>query len=390
MVYDATMRTSATVTPELERPLQAGAGGLGGARTRRRSVRHDAKPPRRCAPALAARPDSPAALVRSHAGHAPAFPGGFVVRPRLTSRLTEERDASLALITAPAGYGKTTLLAEWAREDDRIFAWLTLGAAHDDPAFLLESIANSLADVDVLDRAVSRRLAKRNAAGGRVSLAALLKAAGELSSAIGTTGRSLVLVLDDVQALRGSESRTLLKALTVGLSSGALLALASRTAPALPLGRMRAAQALVELDAAALALSDEEAHDLLRASGLDLGGARCEPLLRLTEGWPAALSLSARVLREEPDPVAALEQFTGDHEALAQYVREEVLQPASPRVREFFNSRVDLRAPVSRCVQRGPRADRLGVDALPACGRRSRGHAARVQPCLVPPAPVAA
>jgi len=334
------MQNSATVTPDLERPLQPPAEAPGSTRTRRRSDRHGGKPRRHGAPTTArartARPDSPAALVRSHAGRAPAFPREFVPRPRLTSRLTGEREASLVLITAPAGYGKTTLLAEWAREDDRVFAWLTLSAAHDDPAFLLESIAGSLADVDVLDHSVARRLAKRQAGAKEASLAELLKAAGELSSEIGTAGRSLVLVLDDVQVIRGSDSRTLLKALTVGLSSGALLALASRTAPALPLGRMRAARALVELDAAELALSDGEARSLLRSSGLDLGDAACERLLRLTEGWPAALAVSAQVLRAEPEPRAVLERFAGDHEALAQYAREEVLEAASPRSREFL------------------------------------------------------
>ncbi len=168
------------------------------------------------------------------------------------------------------------------------------------------------------------------------TLPTLLKATGELASAIGSAPRSVVLVLDDVEALRSSRSRSVLRALAVGLSSGAVLALASRTAPALPLGRLRAAHALVELGVRDLAMSDAEASHLLRASGPALGDARRERLLRLAEGWPAGLSLCVRSLHDETDRASALEPFAGDHRALVQYVSEEVLASATPSARDFL------------------------------------------------------
>lgn len=291
--------------------------------------------------------DSPACLVAIHAGHTPRLPRGFVARPRLMGLLAAECDASLVLLTAPAGYGKTSLLAEWALEDERPFTWVTITAAHDEPAQLLRTLVDALECTDGLDGVAARRISRRARDGA--PLPELLKAMAELSSAIGRARRSAVLVLDDVEVLQSDESRSLLKALAAGLPAGVLLAIASRATPSLSLGRMRAAGALIELDAGDLALDGAEACDLIRAGGLELSDSERARLIRLTEGWPAALALSIRVLRHEADPAAALDHLTGHDHALAQYVDEEVLRTAPEDARDFLarTSILELLSPVA-------------------------------------------
>src|SRR6478735_11559686 len=202
-------------------------------------------------------------------------------RPRLTRALTETTPSLLVSLVAPAGYGKTTLLCDWADRDERPFAWVTLDGEDNDPACLDASVRGAV------DRVVAQH----------------------------RTGR-LVLVLDDVHALREPGAERALAALLDGLPPEVTVALASRTPPPLPVARMRAQGRLAELGPRELAMDASEAAALLALAGAPLGDEEAARLLDGTEGWPAALALAA---------LGSPAGFGGTDRLIAEYVRDEVL-----------------------------------------------------------------
>jgi len=250
--------------------------------------------------------------------HPHAARGGFIKRPRLVSRVAEIPDAPLALLVAPAGYGKSTLLIEWEQVDERPFAWVMLDERHNDPVFLLGSIARSLNEIEPIDERVFAALTTSRPSFEKVVVP-------RLAEALQARDRPFVLVLDDVHAVTEADALNSLSALTERVPSGSRLALASRTRP-IRLGRLRAHHQLVELDAADLLMTPSEAHQLLRASGVEVSLEAADRLVEKTEGWPAAIYLAAAVaLRDEDDVSVAIEQFAGDDRLVADYLREEFL-----------------------------------------------------------------
>jgi LuxR family maltose regulon positive regulatory protein len=209
---------------------------------------------------------------------------GLVQRPRLVDRLSDLAGPPLALVAAPAGYGKTTLLAEWALDDPRPVAWITLEDWHNDPRLLTAELERAL-DVP------------------------------------GPCG----LALDDVHVLRTPEALAVLRELTGRLPAGCRVVLGTRTEPDLPIARLRAHRALVEIRAPELAMTADEAGTLLTMAGVELPRAAVETLLRRTEGWPAGLYLAALSVREQHRAPDAVERFGGDDAAVADYLREVVL-----------------------------------------------------------------
>jgi LuxR family transcriptional regulator, maltose regulon positive regulatory protein len=209
-----------------------------------------------------------------------------VPRPRLTDRLVDAQ-TPLVVIAAAAGHGKTTLLDEWERRDARPFARLALDERDDDPEHLEARLGRAVDSV----RGASAH----------------------------------VVALDDVHVLRSSGALAAVRALAVDVGPGCALALASRTAPALPLARMRANRSLTEVTARDLVMTTLEAGALLARAGLDAAPAVVEELVRKTEGWPAGLTLAAVALRDHADALAAAARFGGDDAIVAEYVRDEVL-----------------------------------------------------------------
>ena len=188
---------------------------------------------------------------------------GFIERPRLVSRLVETPEASVAVLIAPAGYGKSTLLSEWEQVDKRPFAWVMLDERHNDPTFLLGSITRSLNEIEPIDESVLAALTT-----SRPSIAKVV--VPRLGEVLQERDRSFVLVLDDVHTVTDADALDSLTALTERIPSGSRLVLASRTRPPVKLGRLRADHRLLELDAADLLMTRLEARQTLRACGVEV------------------------------------------------------------------------------------------------------------------------
>jgi LuxR family maltose regulon positive regulatory protein len=234
-------------------------------------------------PAQAAAPPQPEGRSR--------FGREFVRRPRLVERLTAAPDGSLIVIVAPPGYGKTMLLREWDECDERPFMWLKLA---DSASGTTDAIAEALEQAE-----------------------------------------ASVLVIDDAHSVSRLQLRSALMPLLGELPYGSALAIASRTEPPLPIGRLRAHRALVELRMHDLAMTATEAARLLRGAGMELELEQVHALTRRTEGWPAALYLAALSLREDPG-AGVPGQFAGDDHLLVEFLRDEVLAAVPADLTNFL------------------------------------------------------
>jgi LuxR family transcriptional regulator, maltose regulon positive regulatory protein len=307
-------------------------------------------------------PAEPAAVARTR----PPFRPGLVARGRLVERLADARDVPLALVVAPAGYGKTTALLEWAEEDPRPFAWIAVDHDDNDAARLLAAIALALDEIEPVGRAIFAALSACRPE--QVDIVAR-----RLGEAVAARRRPFVLVLDDVHVLTAPGAHDVLSVLLDHVPPGSQLALASRTEPALPVGRLRAHRRVVELRARDLVMTRAEAGLLL--TGLGLRSRDIDMLVQRTEGWPAGLYLAALSLQDQPDRDRALAAFAGDDRLVADYLRDELLADL-PRDRLSFLTRTSVLDDLS-----GPLCD--AVLARPGSGGTLR-ELARSNLMLVP------
>jgi LuxR family transcriptional regulator, maltose regulon positive regulatory protein len=253
---------------------------------------------------------------------------GLITRTRLLDALaaTPER-ISLILVTAPAGYGKTTALSQWAAQDPREFAWVTVDEADADPVRLAGHVALALHRIQPLDPAVFRALA---AGEGSRHLTAL----GHLLTSLRNWNRRGVLVLDDVHELRNVAAINFIRALAAGLPAGFQLAVGSRLM--LGFGRLRSEDRSVELGVEYLAFTTVEARAVLASAGVDTSDDTVDTLVRRTEGWPAGVYLAARAIGTASDPAVAARRLTGDDPYILDYFRDELLDRESPETVRFL------------------------------------------------------
>jgi LuxR family maltose regulon positive regulatory protein len=274
----------------------------------------------------AAPPAFPFEVVESKI-HVPAVISGTVSRTALVNRLRAAGAFPLVLVVAPAGYGKTTLLSQWANRDARSFAWLSIDEYDNDPVVLLRHIAAALDRVEPIGSPALEALQAEGKEGWANGLT-------RLAAAIASRESPFVLVLDDADLLQ-RDSISAIAALIEHVPPGSMIVLSGRMLPKLPVAALRAGGPLLEIGPYELALSRREAEMLLRAARLELGDAEINELLERTEGWAAGLFLAALALRDahgDENTVAV----TGDDRYFADYFRSEYLSRLTPERLTFL------------------------------------------------------
>ena len=242
---------------------------------------------------------------------------GTVAKANVISRLSAAT-VPFTTVVAPAGYGKTTLLAHWAGADPRSFAWVALDGRDDDAVVFLRDIAAAVHGVEPLPQDVFDALA---GPGGST----WTNRVPRVGRALAALERPLVLVLDDLHAVTNPGCLDVLTALFEYVPAGSQIAIASREEPALPLARWRARGWLLEVGVADLRLDELEAKLLLGVAGVELDASELSELTRQTEGWPAGLYLAALSMRAGAASPGGAEGFGGDDRFVSEYLRLELL-----------------------------------------------------------------
>ena len=252
-----------------------------------------------------------------------------VHRTPLIERLSCSHSRPIVSVVAPSGYGKTTLLSQWAGRNGQAFAWVSVDEADNDPKVLLSYVAEALDAVEPIDERVFDALASpTSSVPGSV--------VPRLGSAFASMTSPVVLVLDDVHLLHDRECRAALSALADHVPGRSRLVLAGRAQPPLRVARLRAEGKIVEIGPRELSLTAEEASSLLRGAGLTLGEGEIAELYRRSEGWPAGLYLAALYLREGGPLATAAVSFAGDDRLVSEYMESEFLARISRRQRAFL------------------------------------------------------
>jgi LuxR family maltose regulon positive regulatory protein len=265
--------------------------------------------------------------------YVPKLRRGLLARPRLLERLRRGADSRLTLVSAPAGFGKTTLLAEWLGAksgEDRSVAWLSLDRSDNEPSlfwtYVVTALQRSVPDVGsgALELVASSPLPTD------LMLTTLVN---DLAAAPG----EVWLVLDDYHLVDSREVGDGMAFLLEHLPTHVHIVLSTRADPDLPLARWRVRGELVEIRATDLRLtSDETATYLNEATGLHLAAGDVEVMEERTEGWIAALQLAALSIKGHEDVSGFIARFAGNDRYLVDYLVEEVLAHQPEPVREFL------------------------------------------------------
>lgn len=265
--------------------------------------------------------------------HWPPAREDWVERVRLLDRLDSAMDRPVALVAAPAGFGKTTLVAQWlasSRSRRVSAAWVSLDEGDNDPGRLWTHVATAL------ERAgcwLGHDAAAFMAANGGEVITGVLP---RLLNAMAAMAEDIVILLDDFHFVREPACRDQVEFLVEHLPPQAHLVITTRADPGLRLGRLRGAGQLVEIRAADLAFTVDEASSLLARRRVLLSSEAVAQLLDRTEGWPAGLYLATLSLSGRADPEAFVREFSGGNRFVGDFLTEEVLSRHSERVREFI------------------------------------------------------
>jgi LuxR family transcriptional regulator, maltose regulon positive regulatory protein len=263
--------------------------------------------------------------------HIPRSRPDFVARPRLADRLAPTQGGEVTLVCAPAGFGKTALLADWARRDRRPVAWLSLDDADNDPARFWRHTTAALERVHPVD---ADRVAALLGGLQPTSFEAVVTA---LVNELAGVTEEVVLVLDDYHLVQAPAVHASLGFLIDHLPPQLRLVLSSRADPPLPLARLRARGQLAELRERDLRFTSKEATELLLAAvGAELPEAAVALLQERTEGWVAGLQLAALSLQGHGNPTGFVTSFSGSHRYVLDYLAEEVLDRQPEQLREFL------------------------------------------------------
>jgi LuxR family transcriptional regulator, maltose regulon positive regulatory protein len=284
---------------------------------------------------------------------------GTIPRLPLIERLAQTNPHRIVSVVAPSGYGKTTLLAQWAERNGQSFAWVSVDENDNDPKVLLSYVAEALDAVQPVGERVFDALASpASSVPGSV--------VPRLGTAFAAMTTPVALVLDDVHVLHNQECRAALSVLADHVPDHSRLVLAGRAEPPLRTARLRAEGRILEIGPADLSLTRMEADWLLREAGVGLAADELAELYRRTEGWPTGLYLAALYLREGGSLPGAAAAFGGDDRLVSEYVEAEFLARIPPSQRVFLTWTAVLDrmcAPLCEAVlgQPGSGADLAGL-----------------------------
>jgi LuxR family transcriptional regulator, maltose regulon positive regulatory protein len=248
--------------------------------------------------------------------NAPWARPGLTVRAGVVDRLLDSR-APVTTVVAPAGYGKTTLLSQWFERIPDRTAWVSLDAHDNDPAVLLGYLATALDRIEPINPGIMGSLASPG-------MFASSRTLPLMASMLSSRRSDSMLFIDHVEAIESQSSADLITELVLHLPPGQRVALASRREPPLPMPRLRAQAAVVEIGVDDLRMDTTEATSLLAAAGVRFSDAEFAILMHHTEGWPVGLYLAALAVMAN-GPGGPRIPFSGDDRLIADYLQSEIL-----------------------------------------------------------------
>src|SRR2546425_1249752 len=267
--------------------------------------------------------------------HAPRPRSYLLHRPRLLYRVQEGRERALTLLSAPAGFGKSTLLGDWLNSGAIPAAWLSLEPRDDDPARFLSYLLAALQTYDPQLGMIAQALHHPLPSPPVEAVLTLL--INDLQARMTGDHEHVVLVLDNYHVITKGSIHSALSFLLEHRPPQLHLVLATRQDPPLPLARLRGQGDLLELRAAELRFTHEEtATYLVEVMGLPLSAEECLQLQARTEGWITGLQLAAFSLSHHDDQAGFIAAFSGSHHYVMDYLLEEVLSRQSQAVQDFL------------------------------------------------------
>ena len=262
----------------------------------------------------------------------PRHRSGEVKRPALLARLDEGFDAGVTIISAPAGYGKTSLLAQWITRRSHRIAWVSLDREHRDPSRLLAYIIGAIrTTTNTFGEALSAAVGEPRALYSSAALTTFINEVARLP------GR-MVLVLDDYHLAHSEEGSELVSYLLDHRPPGLRVVIASRTQPRLPRARLRVSGRLVEIGMSDLRFTAAESSEFLcNVMNLGLSEPDATELARRAEGWIAGLQLAGLALRQRPGVGSLDDVLSGNHRLVFDYLAEEVVDQQPVDVQSFLD-----------------------------------------------------
>jgi LuxR family maltose regulon positive regulatory protein len=258
--------------------------------------------------------------------HPPGVRPGIVVRTALLGRLAATRVPVITLV-APPGYGKTTLMAQWAQRTESRVAWLSCDDADNDPVVLLSALAVALSRIGPVDPAIFSALA---------SSGADITVVPRFVAAVAPVQPPVTVLVDHAEAVTNRQCLNTIAEFALRLPPGWQFALASRTVVPLPTARLRVNGGILEVTADDLAMGPSEAQSLLTGAGVEADEASLRDLLQRTEGWPAGLYIAALAIKSGTRQSDAGFTFTGDDVYMGDYLRSELLAGISAEEGSFL------------------------------------------------------